>query len=246
MPALQALYDTVLAMVKYPLMKAEKEEFERLVSDGAYHIMADPVIRKSAALEIGYVPGQEREMLDNLRTLLEVFQESFQQEAEEALRLAQEARAAQLAKGQALLDEDDANGAREVFSDLAKANSEDGDLRVDIGDRFLQAGYYQDAAFYLGDALAMNPNSAHIFNSLAMAQRKLGNFAEAEKCYLKAAQGGYKDSHLFFNMGRLYVDWQKWDKAVKAAGGALAMDPNFEEARKLKNYAEKMLNQTAD
>ena len=41
-------------------------------------------------------------------------------------------------------------------------------------------------------------------------------------------------------MGRLYVDWKKWDKAVKAAQGALQLDPDFAEARKLMAYAEKM------
>ena len=84
------------------------------------------------------------------------------------------------------------------------------------------------------------PGAAHIYNSLAVAQRKMGKYAEAEQSYIKAAKGGYKDSHLFFNMGRLYVDWKKWDKAVKAAQGALQMDPDFTEARKLMAYAEKM------
>jgi len=246
MPAIQALYDTVLTMLKNPLMKSEKEEFERLITDGTYHIMGDSIIRKSAALEIKYTPGQERELLDSLRILLEAFQEGFQQKANDAMRLAQELRERELAKGQSLLDANKLDDSRSIFSDLAKANKNDCDLLVDIGDRFLRSAHYEDAAFYLGDALSLNPNAVHIYNRLAMAQRKLGNFAEAEKCYLKAAQGGYKDPHLFFNIGRLYIDWEKWEKAIKAANGALTLDPGFEEAQKLKTYAEKMLDPSAD
>ncbi len=248
MAAVQALRDAVLTMIRQPLMKQEREEFERLISDGIHHVMADPELRKSAALELKYVPGQERALLDDLAMLLEVFEEDMREVAAgaaEALRLAEEEREArrreELARGQALLDADDVAGARVVFADLADEAEGDSEIRADIGTRFLNARQYEDAAAYLQDAVTLSPHAAHTYNSLAMALRKLGKYADAEQCYLKAAQNGYKDSHLFFNMGRLYVDWERWDKAVAAAGGALTLDPNFAEARKLMQYAEKKL-----
>lgn len=241
LPAIQALHDTVVTMLKTPLMKAEREEFEKLVGDGAYHIMSDQTVRKSAALEIAYSPGKERELLDSLRMLLDVFQEHIQQEARDSIRLSMEKRQQELSRGQAMLDARDVDGARGVFAALSRESDGDADLRGDIGERFLRAKQYEDAAFYLGDAVALAPEAVHLYNSLAMAQRKLGNYAEAEQCYLKAAQRGPGDSHLLFNMGRLYVDWKKWDKAIKAARGALSLDPHFEEAGKLMAYAEKML-----
>lgn len=245
LPAIQALYDTVLTMLKTPLMKSEREEFERLIDDGSYHIMADPTVRKSAALEIKYVPGQERELLDTLRMLLEAFQENIQEEAENTIRMTREHREREMSRGQALLDENNADGARGVFAVLARDSGADSEIRVEIGERFLKARQYADAVEYLGDALALNPDAVHIYNNLAMAQRKLGQFAQSEQSYLKAAQGGYKDSHLFFNMGRLYIDWQRWDKAVKAAKAALVIDPDFDEAKKLMEYAEKMTQKTS-
>lgn len=245
LPAIQALHDSVLTVLKTPLMKAEREEFEKLIGDGAYHIMSDQTVRTSAALEISYTPGKERELLDSLRMLLDVFQEHIQQEAEDAMRLVQERRERELKRGQELLDAANVDGARGVFSSLAEEADGDAVLRADIGERFLRARLYEDAASYLGDAVAISPESVHLYNSLAVAQRKLGNYAEAEQCYLKAAQQGVRDSHLLFNMGRLYVDWKKWDKAVKAAQGALVLDPKFEEAQKLMVYAAKMLQKKA-
>lgn len=241
LPALQALRDTVLTMLRTPLIKSEREELEKLVADGTYHIMSDPMIRKSAALEIAYKPGQERELLENLRMLLEVFQDHMRQEAADAMRLAKERREKELARGQALLDAQDFDGARSVFAAVSQEAGDDGEVRADIGERFLRARQYKDAADYLGEAIALSPESVHLYNSLAMAQRKLGDYAGAERCYLRAAQAGARDSHLLFNMGRLYVDWEKWEKALKASRGALTLDPEFAEARKLMAYAEKML-----
>ena len=238
--AVQTLRDAVITVFREPLMKAEKEEFERLISDASYHIVCDPHVRKAAALELKYVPGKEREFLDGLNMLLETFDGQFQDEARESARLLEEKRRQELERGQQKLDAGQVDAARAVFSILARENQENYELRVDIGERFLRAREYEDAVQYLGEALEGMPGAAHIYNSLAVAQRRMGRYADAEQSYIKAAQGGYRDSHLFFNMGRLYVDWKKWDKAVKAAQGALQLDPDFAEARKLMAYAEKM------
>lgn len=245
LPAIQALYDTVLAMIKNPLMKSERDEFERMVTDATYHIMGDNVVRTSAALEISYTPGQERELLDGLRILLEAFQGHMQQEAADGIRRVTERRAMEVERGQALLDAEDFDGARGIFAAISSEAGHDGTMRADIGERFLKARQYADAAVYLGAAIELSPESIHLYNSLAMAQRKLGNYADAEQCYLKAAQAGARDPHLLFNMGRLYLDWEKWEKACKAAQGALTIEPSFEEARKLMVYAEKMLHKKA-
>ena len=71
--AVQTLREAVITVFREPLMKAEKEEFERLISDASYHIVCDPHVRKSAALDLKYVPGKEREFLDGLNMLLETF-----------------------------------------------------------------------------------------------------------------------------------------------------------------------------
>ena len=238
--AVQTLREAVITAFREPLMKAEKEEFERLISDASYHIVCDPHVRKSAALDLKYVPGKEREFLDGLNMLLETFDGQFQDDARESARQMEEKRQQELERGQQKLDAGQVDAARAVFSVLVRENQNNYDLRVDIGERFLRAGEYEDAVHYFGEALEGMPGAAHIYNSLAVAQRKMGKYAEAEQSYIKAAQSGYKDSHLFFNMGRLYVDWKKWDKAVKAAQSALQLDPDFVEARKLMTYAEKM------
>jgi uncharacterized protein HemY len=54
------------------------------------------------------------------------------------------------------------------------------------------------------------------------------------------------DPSLYFNIGRLYVDWKKWGKAIKAAKAALRLKPDFIAAQKLLAYAEEKLQARDD
>ena len=69
--------------------------------------------------------------------------------------------------------------------------------------------------------------------------RKLRKFDIAEKYFMRATEFAKSDPNLYFNLGRLYIDWARWDKAEKASRLALRLSPGFVEARKLLNYALK-------
>ena len=106
---------------------------------------------------------------------------------------------------------------------------------------YLQYRAYEDAIGYLETALKLKPELVYLYNSIGIALRKTGDFPTAEKYYLRAANYLGRDPNLFFNLGRLYLDWERWDKAVLAASGALKIRPDFVEAQKLKEYAENRL-----
>ena len=200
--AVQTLREAVITVFREPLMKAEKEEFERLISDASYHIVCDPHVRKSAALDLKYVPGKEREFLDGLNMLLETFDGQFQDDARESARQMEEKRQQELERGQQKLDAGQWTPPAPCFPCWF------GKIRIimisasDIGERFLRAGEYEDAVHYFGEALEGMPGAAHIYNSLAVAQRKMGKYAEAEQSYIKAAQSGYKDFPSLFQHGQ--------------------------------------------
>lgn len=121
--AVQTLRDAVITVFREPLMKAEKEEFERLISDASYHIVCDPHVRKAAALELKYVPGKEREFLDGLNMLLETFDGQFQDEARESARLLEEKRRQELERGQQKLDAGQVDAARARVFDSGAGKS---------------------------------------------------------------------------------------------------------------------------
>lgn len=241
MPAAQSFHEALVLVLKNPLMKAEREEFERMLADASAYLDNDPELRKVFPLKIDYKPGAERQVLDTVRELVKAVNEAAVNEAQEHLKLLAARKAAELERGQKLLDDKDYDAANGVFRQLVVEFSDDPALKGDIGERFLKAGRYEEAFDYLSQALDQSPESVHLYNRIGMALRKLGKFEVAEKYYFKAAQYTGRDPNLFFNIGRLYVDWRKWDKVAKAASAALQLKPDFDEARKMLEFATRQM-----
>ncbi|ABB40438.1 TPR repeat-containing protein [Oleidesulfovibrio alaskensis G20] len=241
MPAAQSYHTALLAVLKNPLMKAEKEEFERLLDDAAHHLNNDAELRRVFPLTIAYKPGAEREVLDVVASLVKALEEAAVSEAQEQLRQFEASKEAEMRRGQQMLDDRQFEDAQKHFRGLVARFEDDAELKGEIGDRFLKAGRYEEAFEYLAQALDESPESVHLYNRIGIALRKLGKFDVAEKYYFKAAKYTGHDPHLFFNLGRLYVDWGKWDRVAKAAGMALKLKPDFVEAEKMLNFALKKI-----
>ena len=241
LPAAQALHSALMLVAGKALMKAEREELDRLFDDAIRRLNADPHLRKLYPLSLNYVPGAEKLFADEVVELLNVLQEATMAEAEEAARVREEKKAKGLAEGQGKLDAGEHDAARAVFSALSGENPDDSDLKADIGERVMKAGLYEDAAAYLSEAVSIDPHAIHYYNRLGMALRKLGRFDSAEGFYLKALDIAPEDTNLLFNMGRLYLEWEHWDKAVEFGEKAAVLQPSFVEARKLADFARKKM-----
>lgn len=238
LPAIQALHSTIITVLKNPLMKSEKEEFSTMLEDAVYSIMADPGVKKLYPLSITYTRGNERQLLDEVRQLLETVDSVIRSSAQETLRQMEERRRSLLISGDAHLSNGEKDKAKADFATLAKEFKNDSGLLGEIGEIYLKYGEYEEAIEYLEAALKINPELVHLYNHIGMALRKVKNFATAEKYYLRASNYLGRDPNLFFNLGRLYVDWEQWDKAIRSAVAALKVKPDFIEAQKLKEYAE--------
>lgn len=239
-PAVQALHSTIHTILRTPLMKSERDEFERLLEDGVYLVTADPQVKQIFPLQVIYEHGKERELLEDLRGLLEAFDCTIRDEAEEAMRLLEERKNKLLKEGSDALERGEFDVARMKFQLLAREYRDDSNLIGHIGELLLQYQQYDEAIVYLESALEMSPELAHLYNQIGMALRKVKKFETAEKYYLKASNYLGHDPNLFFNLGRLYMDWGNWDKSLKSAEAALKLEPEFMEAQKLANYVRKM------
>ncbi|MDD4952577.1 MAG: tetratricopeptide repeat protein, partial [Desulfovibrionaceae bacterium] len=192
-------------------------------------------------LIIRYNPGKEKELLEAMRELLvelqRVVTENAQQDLAEIERRKQEG----LQKGQELIDRGEYDEARRVFDQLVGEFQSDTDLKADIADRFLKVERYEDALVYLEEALRHDPNAIYLYNRIGIVLRKMRDFETAEKYYKKALEISAQDEYLHFNIGRLYIDWQKWDKVREAAEKALKVNPEFAEAHKMLAFASRKL-----
>lgn len=245
-PAVSAVYNTLITILKTPLMKSEREEFERMLDEAVYSMATDPEIKRIFPMTLSYSPGDERVLLETLRNLLETFDSTILDAAHEAKRLQEARKRKMLEDGEKYAQEDDLNKARDMFNRAARDYRDDPSYIGEIGELCVKYGLFEDAIAYLEEALAQNPSLAHLYNQIGMVLRRTKQFATAERYYLKASEYLGKDPNLFFNLGRVYIDWGKWRKAALAAGGALKLDPEFAEARKLKEYAERKMKEECE
>ena len=242
-PAVQAAYNTLVTILKTPLMKSEREEFERMMDEAIFSISHDAEVKRLSPTPLAYTPGEERQLLEPLRALLEAFDSTILDAAKEAKRLQEERKRKMLEEGEKHAQAEALDKARELFNRAAREYRDDPVYIGEIGELCIKYGLYEEAIVYLEEALSQNPALAYLYNKIGMVLRKTQRFQIAERYYLKASEYLGKDPNLFFNLGRVYVDWGKWRKAVLAAGGALKLDPDFAEARKLQEYAQKKLDE---
>ena len=58
---------------------------------------------------------------------------------------------------------------------------------------------------------------------------------------MKSERLSDEDPGLYFNIGRLYIDWKRWEKVDEMASLALDINKGFTEAQKMRNFANKQL-----
>lgn len=241
MAAAQALNDAIVTMLSAPLMKNEREEFTQMLDHAVYALNSHKDLRKVYPLVLNYAPGEEKKLLEQIFEMRKVLQEDVNENAQRDLVALEAKKREGLERGQKHLDEQQFDEARQVFDHLTGEFPGDSELKADIADRYHKAGLNQDALGHLTQAINESPESLYLYNRIGIVLRKMQDFASAENYYLRALGITQKDEYLFFNLGRLYYDWQKWDKVAQTAQKAVEINPNFQEARKLLAFAQKKL-----
>ena len=239
--AAQALHDGLIAFLKHSLMKSEKAEFQQLIEDSTHYLGSSPKLKEVFPIALVYKEGDERQLIETLKDLLRELQANVASEAQLMLNALEEQKKADLEKGQLFLDTDRKEAAVSVFNALLAKFSEDADLKSDIAERYIRSGMYEEAFHQLAEAIELSPENIRYYNSIGMALRKMGKFDVAEKYFARAVKVAGHDPHLFFNLGRVYVDWEQWEKCAKSAMMALKLDPEFKEAEKMLAFAKKRI-----
>ncbi len=237
LPAVLALHDSLSIIVGTQLMKSERAEFESAIENAVYKLNGDANLRKIYPLLISYVRGQELELQSVLRELLAELQESSLVEARRLLAEREKQKQEGLARGRQMIVSGEYDPAAHFFDKMIKFFHEDVELTVDVGELFLEAEQYDKAFRYLAQSLQNKPESVHLLNRIGMGLRRLGKCQDSEQCFLQAIEMVDSDERLFFNLGRVYLDCKSWDKAAEAASRALSINPELDQARKMRDYA---------
>jgi len=239
LPAVSALYEAILTVLRSSLMKAEREEFTKLITDAVMLLNGDRNLREFYPLVLNYKPGTEKELADELLNVLSELQASAVEEAKDFIAEKGQRIEKGLADIKALVDEKRLDEAKPMAWKLSREYPHDSDLRARIAEIFITGGLYEEAFSYLDEAIELSPDQIHLYNRIGIVLRKLHKYDIAEKYFMRAVEFAKSDPNLYFNLGRVYLDWQRWDKAEKSSRLALRLLPSFVEAHKLLNFALK-------
>lgn len=237
--AVNGLYEGLNIITKNPLIRSERDEFHQLMEQAVYLLSIDPQIKGRFPILDEYKPGQEKELISALREILNDLTADSTDAVRDMMADREKKKKDILEKGQAYLDRGEKELALSTFNRLVKEFPSDADLFGEVADRLIRAECYAEALEFLREAIDNEPKSPALYNRIGMVLRRLRDYPSAEEYYARAVKVCDTDEYLYFNFGRLYVDWKKWEKVKEMSEKALALNPGFEEAKKMLAFAEK-------
>lgn len=237
--AVQSFYSGLQDMLSEPLLKSEREEFETLLGQIVNSISSNQQVLKVFQMKLAYTPGQEKELLENSKILLDVLETAVVDEAAKRFIEMEADKERKLSDGITALEINNNKRAQALFDALLKEHPQDVSLLVNIAEAYEKHGLFEEAAALLEKAAALDPGAAYIHNKRGIIYRKMKRFDDAESAFSAALAITPDDPYLYFNRGRTFVDSQKWQEALAAGQKALELLPGFQEAKMLADYAKK-------
>ncbi|MFH1851731.1 MAG: hypothetical protein ABIA75_05235 [Candidatus Neomarinimicrobiota bacterium] len=118
----------------------------------------------------------------------------------------------------------------EVYIDRAKQNPENVSYKVDLANRFLNAGRAGDATAVIKDGLRLEPNSKPLTRLLGDAYFEANDLANSALAYEDLFKLDPRDLQLAIKISEVYVLDEEYGKAFRWANKALSIAPNSGEA----------------
>jgi Flp pilus assembly protein TadD len=87
-----------------------------------------------------------------------------------------------------------------------------------------------DEVSFWEDNASKSPLNGRVLNNLAMARIKKGDLAGAEQAYLRAIELKTYQDATYVNLGRIYMEWGRLDRALELFRAALSINPDLAEA----------------
>jgi tetratricopeptide (TPR) repeat protein len=104
----------------------------------------------------------------------------------------------------------------------------------------LEQGNLEEAEKRLTASLQFHSSDVETYNRLGLVLRKQRKYEKALQCYQMALTVHPEHGGIYYNMGILFATKGDYDSARVYFESALAVDPNFEEARKMLQRMDRM------
>lgn len=215
-------------------------EVEALLTECVADLNRQPLIRalfeslaKSKQAFIPYVPGQEGKLRGVLGILYKALNESAAKTQRDEAEGQAQRKAALEQKGLEALKTGDMPRGKSALRILAEEFGEEPGMLVKIAEWLLEYKAYFEAAELLEQAMEAFPKDVKAYGLAAQCYRTIRELEKAEAVYLKAIQRFGKHPRTLLNLAKLYVEWNKKDKAFEAAYDAWKKDNSLTEAKEI-------------
>ena len=190
-------------------------------------------ITRTEGAVIAYTPGQEDKLAAVLGILKKALTESATAAEKAAAESLRERKESMFTSARELLASGETPKARAILRRLAEEFEADPGVLSSVGSILVEAGFLPDAVVYLEQAIADFPRDSAAYSTLATCYLDLRENEKAEKLYLGAIREFGAHPQTLTNLGKLYCNWNKRDKAFDVLKQAVRLDPSNEEAAAL-------------
>lgn len=101
------------------------------------------------------------------------------------------------------------------------------------GEIYMDKNMHANAEQSFMQALAVNPRTINIYNSLGILYRRQAKYTEAMRMYQKAMRVNSRDENICYNLARVHLALRQFNEAGRILRRSLEINPAFQEAREL-------------
>ena len=215
-------------------------EVEALITECVAELNRQPVVHsfietlaRSKHAFIPYAPGQEKKLQGVLSILHKALHESAANTQKCEIAERAQRKAALQQKGLDALKAGDLPRGKASLRILAEEFGQEPGLLVQIAEWLLEYKIYFEATELLEQSMESFPKEAKAYCLAAQSYRAMRELEKAEAVYLKAINRFGRHPRTLLNLAKLYVEWNKKDKAFDAANDAWKKDNTLTEAKEI-------------
>lgn len=182
-------------------------------------------VTKSEKAAVCYSPGQEKKIALTLGILRKGLHRLEETKKNDTLRQQQERKTELLEKGKQALARGDVTRGKASLRKLAEEFGHEAGIFYTVGEILAQAALPCEAAEFLEQAIEAFPKDSRAYSKLAACYTSIGEHAHNEQLYLKALRQFGPHPITLLNLARVYIAWNKKDKAFEVLQKAARLAP---------------------
>lgn len=222
------------------MMGKARFEIEVMVQECVAELNRQPSVRKlfetltrSQRASVPYTPKQEEKLKALLSILLKALTESIAAKERNTADAKAKRRDLLQRKGLEYLKAGDTARGKAALKILADEYGHEPGLITQVGAWLLEYKLYLDAADMLERAMEHFPKDSKAYAFATQCYKIARDYDKLEAVYLRAIRQFGKHPRTLLNLAKLYVEWNKKDKAFTVAQEAYNKDKSLAEAKEI-------------